>query len=370
VAAAAASCHRSNHAPFGPGEVECADGDVPGGRLVSIQPFVGEDVAHPFGEVYGDGLDARQLVDLSTLTPDALVQSPTAFYLRTAAPTDLPADGTIVVGGKVAAPYALTVEELLAQVRPIGVRQWECSGNGPQGAFGLMSAGDFAGVPLSWVLALVDPDADATMVRITGHDEHPPSTFSELGAAWVYHPDDLADAWLVTHQDGEPIPLDHGAPARLLVPGWYGCCNIKWVAEIAWVGDDEPATSQMLEFAARTHQDGAPALAVDYAPAESECSATVVRVERWEVDGNDVFRVVGVVWGGKQVPDALHLWMDDQDLGPVEGCGDRDPRTWGLWQSFLPTGAKGVVTLRCTAEGVPALRLDLRYYDRKVDLDA
>ena len=93
-----------------------------------------------------------------------------------------------------------------------------------------------------------------------------------------------------------------------------------------------------------------------------------VRVEEWTVDGEAVFRVIGVVWGGRAPPTELHLWMDDEDLGPVEMCAERDVATWGLWQATLPTGARGAVTLRLTAVGVPARRLDDRYYDRVVDL--
>ena len=42
-------------------------------------------------------------------------------------------------------------------------------------------------------------------------------------------------------------------------PGWCGCACIKWVDRIERVADDAPATSQMLEFAARTHQPFDPA---------------------------------------------------------------------------------------------------------------
>ena len=56
-------------------------------------------------------------------------------------------------------------------------------------------------------------------------------------------------------------------------------------------GDDsEPATSQMIEFASRTHQVGPPSLARDYAPAVIELAAAPIRVEQWEVNrkGNGI----------------------------------------------------------------------------------
>jgi DMSO/TMAO reductase YedYZ molybdopterin-dependent catalytic subunit len=91
----------------------------------------------------------------------------------------------------------------------------------------------------------------------------------------VFSFDDLerSGAFLATHMSGEPLSLDHGAPVRLIVPGWYGCACIKWVNEPRYVGVEEPATSQMTEFASRTHQDGAPELARDFLPAEIDVAA-------------------------------------------------------------------------------------------------
>lgn len=44
-------------------------------------------------------------------------------------------------------------------------------------------------------------------------------------------------------QDGEAIPVDHGYPLRLVVPGYIGIRNVKWVAKIEI--SDEEATSHM-----------------------------------------------------------------------------------------------------------------------------
>lgn len=325
----------------------------------------------PLEERVHEGLDARYAVDLATLEADGLVLPAERFYLRTAAPEDLgdPAAWEVRLTGLVEAEVVVAIDEILAEVRPIGVVHWECSGNAEGAAFGLMAAGDFAGAPLAVLLAKVRPVDGAVAVRITGRDGHPPSERSEPGASWVFRPDELDGAWLVTHQDGAPLAPDHGHPVRLLVPGWYGCCDVKWVDEIAWVGEDEPATSQMLEFAARTDQDGVPPLARDYAPAEIGVSAVVARVEEWDADGERVLVAVGVVWGGQRPTEELRLWLDDEDLGPVRICRRDDVATWGLWASALPSSAKGEAVLRLTSDGDdPAPRLASRYYPRRFDL--
>ena len=94
--------------------------------------------------------------------------------------------------------------------------------------------------------------------------------------------------------NGEPLPPDHGFPVRLVVPGWYGCVCIKWVTAIDLVGAEERPTSQMLEFAERTHQvgpGGAPTRARDFQPAVMDLAALPIRVEQWQVGELAVFTV-------------------------------------------------------------------------------
>ena len=103
--------------------------------------------------------------------------------------------------------------------------------------------------------------------------------------------------FLATGMNRGPLPLDHGAPVRLVVPGWYGCSWIKWVDELRLATPDAAATTQMREFAGRTHQDGVPELARDYEAPAIDVAATPIRVERRRVNGVLAYRVVGIVWG-------------------------------------------------------------------------
>ena len=88
-------------------------------------------------------------------------------------------------------------------------------------------------------------------------------------------------AFLATEMNGESLTRDHGAPVRLVVPGWYGCVCIKWVDEVTLLGEGAATTSQMREFASRTMQQGVPELVKDYRPAFIEQAAMPIRVEKW-----------------------------------------------------------------------------------------
>jgi DMSO/TMAO reductase YedYZ molybdopterin-dependent catalytic subunit len=216
----------------------------------------------PFGRLLGNGLDARQFTDLSRLgaaaaPPEALRTETAAFFIRTAAPSNLPSadNWTLRLGGRIAAPLALRLRDLEPLVTAPRRVLIECSGNADQTNYGLMSTADWEGIPLDAVLERVTPAAGASRVVVSGVDDDTRAWRTSLaGASWMFTRDELQHAVLAVRMNGAPLTRDHGFPLRLIVPGWYGCSCIKWVDRIDLVPDDAPATTQMREFAARTHQ--------------------------------------------------------------------------------------------------------------------
>ena len=45
------------------------------------------------------------------------------------------------------------------------------------------------------------------------------------------------DVRLAYEMNGVPLPVQHGFPLRLVVPGWYGMAHVKWLTMITAVGD-------------------------------------------------------------------------------------------------------------------------------------
>ena len=175
------------------------------------------------------------------------------------------------------------LDDLAKGARKMGPHLFECAGNANPSNFGLMSVAEWDGVPLAEVVARLKPAPEATGVLVSGFDHiGQVSQRSIVGASWVFPLAalDSLGAFLAVRMNGEPVPADHGRPVRLVVPGWYGCAWIKWVNEIYLVGPDERATSQMVEFAGRTHQSDPHRYARDYAPADIQTAATPVRVEK------------------------------------------------------------------------------------------
>jgi DMSO/TMAO reductase YedYZ molybdopterin-dependent catalytic subunit len=172
--------------------------------------------------------------------------------------------------------------------------------------------------------------------------------------------------------NGVPLRFDHGFPIRLMVPNWYGCTCIKWVDAITLVDDDAPATSQMQEFASRTHQEGVPALARDYKPATMDQAAMPVRIERWRVAGKIVYRVVGIMWGGHRVTDRLSIrFRSGQSYAPVDVCPKQSTnQRWTIWShAWRPTEAGTyAIALAIDDPSIPTRRLDAGFYQRTIDI--
>ncbi len=353
------------------------DGSDPfqGAKQLGILEFTGESRA-PLDTVIGSELDARLFSDLSTLNPEQLVTPIEKFYVRTTASNLLDTGNrwAIKVGGLIAAPVTLTLDDVKKNARPAGLHLMECSGNARATRFGMLSVAGWSGVPISDVLQGCKPKPQATRVMVSGFDSYSGTSATSVpGADWIFRLEQLkaSNAFLATEMNGQPLSKDHGAPVRLVVPGWYGCTCIKWVNAITFVDENAPATSQMQEFAARTHQQGVPKLAKDYRPATIDQAAMPIRVEKWYVEGRIKYRVVGILWGGARLVKELGIRFNpEEDYVRVDYFSQTANDPWSFWSHAWTPKAAGtyLVRLRVTDPVVETKRLDSGYYVRSVEV--
>ncbi len=353
-----------------------AAGPMPEGLLLGELPFQAEPDAPANVKQYS-GLDARSYTDLSRLAPDRLVTPAEEFYVRTERPDRLDPSRPwrVQVGGLVERSLELSAADLESLAVPMGTHLLECAGNARFFRFGLMSTAEWSGVPLSRLLARAAPRPEGTSVLVAGFDGHSqPSSNSTAGCSWIFTRAQLASAraFLATAMNGRPLAPDHGHPVRLVIPGWYACCSIKWVDRVELVGGDEPATSQMREFALRTHQGRVHERAADYQPAIISRSALPIRVEKWRVGDRIQYRVAGIDWGGDRSIGRLRIRFRPTDpYRLVETQPEASsPTSWALWSHTWspPTPGKYLIQLEVDDPGVPTPRLDAGHFARGVEV--
>ena len=347
----------------------------PNGKPLGTLDFIDEGSA-PLGILEGSELDGRLYSDLSTLEPENPITVTERFYVRTSASELLPEAATwqVKLGGLVERPMNLPIASLRKAAKPRGTHLMECAGNVRLARFGLLSVGDWAGVPVSEILDQGKAKSATARVLVSGFDHYSSESRTSIpGASWVFSREQLekAGAFLATELNGQALPKDHGAPVRLVVPGWYGCTSIKWVNEIMLVDERVEATSQMREYAARTLQKGVPRLAKHFEPASIDQAAMPIRIEKWSVERKMQYRVLGIAWGGSRPVKELQIRFNpDEEYVPVDNFHQVSNDPWTFWTHNWSPKAPGRYLIRLSVKepAVEARRLDSGYYVRSVEV--
>jgi sulfane dehydrogenase subunit SoxC len=148
-----------------------------------------------------------------------------------------PADYRLLIHGMVERPTVFTMRDLTRFPSRTVLRFIECAGNGmfgyrdaeprmpPAAVAGLTSTSQWTGVPLSLLFREVGVDPKAKWFLAEGGD---PGHYARSIPVAKAHD----DAMIVYGQNGDAVRPEQGYPARLLVPGFEGSANIKWIHRI------------------------------------------------------------------------------------------------------------------------------------------
>ena len=145
------------------------------------------------------------------------------------------------ITGLVKQPAALSVSELRAMRATELTAGFECSGNSGRSVQGLCSNGRWTGIPLSTVLKRAGVEPRAREVVFLGLDHgveevvFRQQTFKldqQFGRSMTIENAMKPEPLVAFALNGEPLTREQGFPVRLIVPGWYGVANVKWLGEI------------------------------------------------------------------------------------------------------------------------------------------
>lgn len=163
----------------------------------------------------------------------------------------------------VTSPRTLSVADLKRMGLTNVAMVLQCSGNG-RGFFSHKAAGSqwkvgaagntlWSGVPVKDVVtALGGVREGMRYMTSTGGETIPPGidpkkVMVERSVPWTA----MEGAILAWELNGRPIPLAHGGPLRLIIPGYYGVNNIKYVRRVAFTPTETPANIQQSGYRVR-----------------------------------------------------------------------------------------------------------------------
>lgn len=145
-----------------------------------------------------------------------------------------PDDYRLLIHGLVERPTVLTLEDLKRFPATSRICFLECSGNYPQSAgpetkpenvCGMTATTEWTGVSLATLFREVGASPDASWFLAEGQDAAVMTRSVPMEKAWD-------DALVAYAQNGEALRPPQGYPARLLLPGWEGNANVKWLRRL------------------------------------------------------------------------------------------------------------------------------------------
>jgi DMSO/TMAO reductase YedYZ molybdopterin-dependent catalytic subunit len=232
---------------------------------------------------------------------------------------------TLRIDGMVQRPLRLTYAQLLAMPLVEADITLACVSNEVGGE--LVGNARWLGVRLSELLgqAGVHPSAD----QIVGRSVDGFACGFPVPAAFD------RDALVAVGMNGEPLPIDHGFPARLVVPGLYGYVSAtKWLAQI-----------ELTTFAAFDHYWVSRGWAVR-APIKTQSR---IDVPRGGMVAAGAVTVAGVAWAPTRGIRLVEVQVDDGPWEPAEMAAAVSETTWRQWRwTWQATPGPHVLRVRAT----------------------
>jgi DMSO/TMAO reductase YedYZ molybdopterin-dependent catalytic subunit len=253
-------------------------------------------------------------------------------------------DWKLVVAGHVHSQIEVRHSALLrAPARAVNVTL-ECAGNGI-GAGGISSA-RWKGVALSRLLRSASIRTGAKCVRLIGSDAGIQiGQASPVPFARAIPLDKALDANTIVayEMNGVPLSMDHGYPARAIIPGWYAMDSVKWLTRIEVLNHEDSEYFMTHQYVAnRLLSIGSEQRVITRMKVKSQISRPI--------EGERIFQGSYIIYGA--------AWAGDRNITKVEVSTDGgsswrlaelrtpdSPYLWTLWQYEWKALSPGTYTV-------------------------
>ena len=347
---------------------------IPFGRNLR-RGFVAAALAESAATIAGkDGLIVLNDRPLNAETPPYLLNdpiTPTArHFIRNngVPPQDVdPANWMLTIDGLVENPMKLSIADLKSKFEVVELAlQLECGGNGRayfvppakgnQWTLGAVACSRWTGVRLSDVLKAAGVKPNVIYTAHEGADAHLSGDASKrpisrgIPIEKAMNPYNL----IAFQQNGKDIHPMHGAPLRLVVPGWPGSCSQKWLRRI-WLRDVVHDGAKMTGTSYRVPRDpvapGQKVPADDFIIIHSMPVKSLITRPKTNLETRDrTIEVGGHAWAGDRVVRKLDVsidfgttWQEAELNDPV------NPYAWQNWRANVTFPSRGYFEVWCRA---------------------
>jgi DMSO/TMAO reductase YedYZ molybdopterin-dependent catalytic subunit len=260
----------------------------------------------------------------------------------------------LTVTGNAGRPLRLSLDDLKRRPRAERTVTFECGGNRDAVVNRMVSTCTWAGCALRDLLNDARPGDDVVDVVFWGADQGEETIrngkYPMNFARSILLEDAMESAAILAYEvDGAPLPVVHGFPVRLIVPGWYGVSNVKWLDRI------ELSPRRFLgRFMGRDYvtimgrQVGDRVEYTETSVTRILIKSMVARVTR-PAAGSGPFTVSGIVYNDGTPIDRVEVQVDGGAwrAARMEPQAIRSPYAWTFWSldlDPLPAGSHAVAS--------------------------
>jgi len=263
------------------------------------------------------------------------------------------------ISGLARRPLKLSLADLKKRRKREVIATLECSGNSSNPGFaGAIGNVRWTGTPLAGLLKDCQPQKRATEVVFFGADEKVEKirdkeylqNFARSLSFGDAMREDILVAW---EMNGEPLTRDHGAPVRLIVPGWFGIAWVKWLARIELLDRRYMSKYMGREYVTiRGEERNGRTIWRETSVGPIECKSVTARALRLD---NGAVRFTGAAWTDGSPLKSVEVKIDNGDWERAEIDRRHTGRyAWKFWHfdwKNPPAGDHTVVSRATDAEG-------------------
>ena len=263
------------------------------------------------------------------------------------------------VGGLVERTQSFTLRDLQNMRSKTQVVTLECAGNGralfdrptegEKWGLGAVSTAEWTGVPLVELLDRAGVRQDAKEVLFRGADggtvDGRPESMRFERSLRIEDARD-SDVLLAYAMNGEPLPLEHGYPLRLIVPRWYAVASVKWLTEIELIPQPFVGHYQGDKYRYEWEREGA---LISEPVTLQRVRALITEPSPQSEVGAGELAIRGVAWSGAAPIARVEVSVNGDGWHEARLVSERNRYSWQSWELLTRVEQSEELVLRARA---------------------